>query len=535
MIIFEALAIEQREQNDRLARLEQRQQTSGGQNPPGLPDQQQPPQSLRDAQSPSQAPPAPQGNGPFTPSPSPPHQGCQDNQCTPGNPMDVQDVSADGPQSEADLLDFDTGDHEMEEAPKNTAQPEQPQAQPAPIFGTQPTGQPQQPFFGQGPTEPHPPAAGPTPSIFGTVGQASGSDPSINWGAKLGDINFANLDQPPPAPASPEHDMTPAGPAPFTPWGTGSVPSFFPQTPSASGPGAPAPVAPMFARDAPSKSNAFPSAAPAGAFDFSAPLAPVRANPIVPASEMGAAFENMTFGNGQLKGIPKAGQQVNAQGLPIIQPRKRQPNTTQPQTSNPGVLPAAQPGRNLNAYVEDAPDEEQDVHMDMGGQGAGQNANPVAPAAHEASMDSEPTPVPVQPSNSDHMQSLQPGVSNTKFSLDVFDKWKADLCSKHTTFAKVSRTLSVDHERGQRQNQVWQDNLDMMERTKGNTDKLLYDLGLLQAKANGFSKDEMTRLMRAWLEKVFLEAGIETSRKDQAKLEKVCNELGQKAEAWLSS
>lgn len=556
---FEALATEQQEQNSRLDSLEQqRQQSSGGQNSTG-PEQQQPPRPPQPPQSPSSTHPAPQGNGTFTPSPSPTHEGSKDNQDTPDHPMDVEGMDDDAAQSEADMLDceFEFEDVVMDEAAGDAAQAAregapsptiQPPTQPAPphtpIFGEQPPAQPQQAgaeqqqLFGQGPAsshsgpaEPQTPAAAPAPSsIFGNVGQASASDPNIQWGAKLGTFSFADLNKPLANPTAPEHSMPPADPAPFNPF------AFQPAGNMASSSGS-TPSAPFGAPSAPSGSSLFPAAAPAGDFGFNMPPPPVAANPMASSSQWGAGFDRMHI-NGQLKPIAGPGQELNAQGLPIIKPRSNKfKSNTQPPASDPPAVPSAQPRRrNFQAYVEDASEEDQDVHM--GGQGAGHNATPAAPAAP---THKQPAPVPTQqPSTSNPTPPQAPvqqqqAPQNTKYSLAVYQQWKSDLLARHADFSSVTGRPLADPGAQQRQNRVWQDNLAMRQRTHGDTNHLLNSLRLSPA-ARGFGKFEMGRLMNTWIMRVFYAAATDTSSRDQDRLalQRAYGQLSDEAKVWLS-
>lgn len=236
---------EQKVQNDRLDSLEQWRESLAGmfQQFPG-PNQQQP-QLV--PQQPS--PPAPQGNGPWTPAGTPPNQA--------PDPVPELDV-------EMELRDDgDDGlDSEMMDAPEQPEQPEQPVpfAQPPHVpQPPQPSQQPpRQPFH-----QPQPPSTS-TPR----------DTPMTNAGPifPISDGNAGAAQQPQPmAGSQPFPSNGPMTPAPTTPSGSAPQPSrqhlgpvlpqppssgSVPSQPAASTP-APAPAAPAPAAPASQKSNLF--------------------------------------------------------------------------------------------------------------------------------------------------------------------------------------------------------------------------------------------------------------------------------------
>ncbi|POS75848.1 hypothetical protein DHEL01_v205754 [Diaporthe helianthi] len=439
--------------------LQQQKQNVGGQNfLSGPPDQQQPPHQ----ESPQPPPQAPLGNGPFTPSPTPSHQGNE------GEPIDDCDA-------------------EMKEA----AAPEYP--------------------------EPESPAATPTPSIFGRITKPPIIDWNINWGAQLGDFTFADLDQP----APPEHDMpsAPSGNLPsshaqapvvpmFTSDGQTSPPpsggSFF--TPSGS-PGFPAMGGGEFGFSMPPPpvgTNAVGFGSPELGSGFSNMLIKGKLKPI-------AKYGQEVNAHGYPMVTPRSRKPLAQPAVQTPPPDAQNPPPSSPvapvptPTPTPAPAPAPPARRNLNASVEDEAEGEEDVQM--GG-----------------SVPAPSQPAPIQPASPEQPQQAQQPVhqtiQNTKFSLAFYEEWKRSLCAENEDFTKLTEKR-LSPKATQQINQAWQKNLNTRNKQNDLTTRELLRRDLrLSPDAKGYAAEDMERLMSTWLRKVFFVAGKDTSSGDIAALGK---------------
>ncbi|KAG8162271.1 hypothetical protein KVR01_008036 [Diaporthe batatas] len=485
-------------------------------------------------------------------------------------------------------------------------------------------------------------ASGPF-SIFGSRPQPPKGDSNINWGAKLGDFSFADLDQPPAADAGASDDgMTSADEPDSVASPQGSTPSIFGKITSPPAPVAnPASSSLRFDFKSPPKEPAAtPSMAPEGAFDFSMPgLPPVSAAPVSSASNLGAGFERMMI-NGQLPPVTKPGQECNEQGRPMIKPRSNKPATTPEQAPTPAPTPApaasspipdpvpiAKSHARFQAYVEDEEDEmditveDEDVEMDMGSQPA--PAPTPAPAAAPAKPSAAPRPAPrpapqpsaAQPSAASRpaaaqpppaaaqappaaqpkqqqpsqkpqqpeqakqpelpgqkiqqpgqklkqpkqtskpqypvqqpqkavykpqqptqsQQPIQQGVRNTKFSLDFYEQWKRSVCAANMDFSTMIGQPNRDAQTRLRWNKEWHHNIDTKNTDpRLSTDQLRADLRL-PGGVRGYSRNDMERLMGAWLRKVFHAAMMDTDKTDMRALGERYNFLIDETKKWLTS